>query len=736
MRKTTKKKKIVKEKWSDKNSKKIDTSESCTSNSTESSVSKDDDDAESNITVNKNEKDLPRPFIFPKESLNLSDRPIRAAAATAQAISEAQQEFLEIEPPPEFKRNKHGQIEVLVDKPVKPRKYIKRAKAVTQDLNPECNDKEATVYCEETMQQNVEDLVETFKNQYLSMVHRMQTPIFIKNVEHQLKKEKHRRDQLAKRVGQLQAQVETLVQESLEMLKYSLKELGIDAISPPEFIEKAKEIVCTHNELQKKKLKLEHEVSKLQEEQEMLMKEKEKQLYGSLTKAKSSINITDQDMVRFVQNEINNCVQQESTKLSENKPLDVTLTKVDDIEASAYPDDNNNDHDNDPFTLSKVTKHEETFQKPAFHETEQNVSSNANEFECKVDNIISYELSSGVLNSIGETSINWQRNKSFDYFNTLPSRFIEPPNFNLAVMNHINKEIERSMRRSDIINLPTTSTSAPYLHSSNKWPVTSSQCSSDLFSSTNSSSTSAITNQMSSMDSVSRLAKIIEDSVRGTQDETQKKVNNNNNNTTKFTNNKCKTKIAAVKNEDFGMEGLASRLETCVSREKHDINFTGEKSNKRKLDERNEIVLNSGPERNTVGGNPPRDETLQWQQEITTGFDRLVALASEVDKRRRSDDAPPVKMVAVIPKDQQQHDHGSRGHPGGHNDQSSREPGGHHDQSSRQPGGEHDQSSRQPGGQHDHGSRGQPGDKLPERHFKKKYFDQEFQKRQQQNQFK
>ena len=57
---------------------------------------------------------------------------------------------------------------------------------------------------------------------------------------------------------------------------------------------------------------------------------------------------------------------------------------------------------------------------------------------------------------------------------------------------------------------------------------------------------------MSSMDSVSRLAKIIEDSVRGTQDETQKKVNNNNNNTTKFTNNKCKTKIAAVKNEDFG----------------------------------------------------------------------------------------------------------------------------------------------------------------------------------------
>merc|ERR1712098_949309 len=36
---------------------------------------------------------------------------------------------------------------------------------------------------------------------------------------------------------------------------------------------------------------------------------------------------------------------------------------------------------------------------------------------------------------------------------------------------------------------------------------------------------------------------------------------------------------------------------------------------------------------------PSGDESLELQQEITSGFDRLVALGSEVDKRRKSGDA-------------------------------------------------------------------------------------------------
>ena len=67
---------------------------------------------------------------------------------------------------------------------------------------------------------------------------------------------------------------------------------------------------------------------------------------------------------------------------------------------------------------------------------------------------------------------------------------------------------------------------------------------------------------------------------------------------------------------------------------------------------------------------------------IDQGFDRLVELANEVDKRRQSSrEAAPVRTVEVVSSS----------------------------------------------------SSTSSGDKLPERHFKKKYFDQEYRKLQKQN---
>ena len=63
--------------------------------------------------------------------------PRRAAAATAQAISEAQQVYESTELPPEYKRNKAGQIEMLGDSPVKPRKYRVGRRAVKATLDSE-----------------------------------------------------------------------------------------------------------------------------------------------------------------------------------------------------------------------------------------------------------------------------------------------------------------------------------------------------------------------------------------------------------------------------------------------------------------------------------------------------------------------------------------------------------------------------------------------------------------------
>ena len=96
-------------------------------------------------------------------------------------------------------------------------------------------------------------MMESFKTQFLTMLDTMQDPLFRRNVEKQLTREQRRHEELALRAGQLESQIEVLVQESLEMLKFVLKELGIEVQTPSEFIEKAKEIVCNHNDLQSKR---------------------------------------------------------------------------------------------------------------------------------------------------------------------------------------------------------------------------------------------------------------------------------------------------------------------------------------------------------------------------------------------------------------------------------------------------------------------------------------------------
>ena len=164
----------------------------------------------------------------------LSDRPFRAAAATAQAISEAQQEILALEPPPLVKRNRQGQIEVLVEKPVRPRKelirnieevltrphsnksnhrlyflifekrvpqYTRRVKTVA-DSGQEASPGPAGPAHTET---RLSGLLEGLRAQYLAMLANMQQPAFLHTLSLQLAVERSRHSQLQHRAEQLQA---------------------------------------------------------------------------------------------------------------------------------------------------------------------------------------------------------------------------------------------------------------------------------------------------------------------------------------------------------------------------------------------------------------------------------------------------------------------------------------------------------------------------------------------------
>ena len=487
-------------------------------------------------------------------SLNLSDRPIRAAAATAQAISEVQQEFLSLEPPPEFKRNRRGEIEVLVDKPTKPRKYARRAKLVHTPSTESEKDVD-----EEEISKYVSEMMERFKTQFLSMLSTMQDPIFRRNVEIQIIREQRRHEELARRVGQLESQVKVLVQESLEMLKFVLKLLGIEASNPSEFIEKAKEIVCNHNELQNKRLAIETEVLQLQEEQSLILKEKEKQLMEGVLPHRASLHLSEEETLRLVQSELAACVS--------SQVVDVTLTRV------------HTDNDNNNNNCQDLRK---------FHTSKFGLEDTKNETK---DNI---ELQNG-SESVGEkTEIGASVGLS-----------------NSAVLSHINREIERNMRRTDVFP----------------------------------SFPQAISSTVSA-----RLEKVIEDSVRGSSPSPA--------------NTPGQDGTAATGNN----EGLASRLETCDVTKDATIKESDGKC----------VLL-----KRKRSPSPERvDERVRWQEEISTGFDRLVALASEADLRRRSvdtnSDLSQSNVVTVS------------------SSPSSTE------------------ASQLP-----------PGEKLPERHFKKRYFDQE-----------
>ena len=139
--------------------------------------------------------------------------------------------------------------------------------------------------------------------------------------------EKKRNAELQKREKQLKAQIDNLITDSLGLLKTRLKELGIQAKTPPEFIEKAKGIVSSHHELQKNKLSLEREIRQLETERDTLIASKEQELIEKYAKERKDLHPS----------KIRECVKRELEMTTNgmsaavapllNKLSDVTFTK-------------------------------------------------------------------------------------------------------------------------------------------------------------------------------------------------------------------------------------------------------------------------------------------------------------------------------------------------------------------------------------------------------------------------
>ena len=84
--------------------------------------------------------------------------------------------------------------------------------------------------------------------------------------------------------------LESMKKDSLGLLMARLRELGISANTQTDFIEKAKGIVCNHNDIQKKKGGLEAEIRRLELDQENIITKKEKEILDAVLAQRSGVN--------------------------------------------------------------------------------------------------------------------------------------------------------------------------------------------------------------------------------------------------------------------------------------------------------------------------------------------------------------------------------------------------------------------------------------------------------------
>ena len=104
-------------------------------------------------------------------------------------------------------------------------------------------------------------LLQVYQAQMMAAIAQFQNPEYKQNVQHQIREEQEKKNSLTSEAAQLEKQVEHLIHESLALLKLRMAELGIEADSPAELLNKAQEIFLRRRELESKSADLQQQVN-------------------------------------------------------------------------------------------------------------------------------------------------------------------------------------------------------------------------------------------------------------------------------------------------------------------------------------------------------------------------------------------------------------------------------------------------------------------------------------------
>jgi len=231
-------------------------------------------------------------------------RPCRSAALISQAISEAQQEYEAIEPPPlppiaKKKLSKRIQnilpelaelqdlsIQRCIESNSSPHvpqgcigenlSKIPPSNILHQQMLPSDNP------ASHRIETSLNHLIQGMKRDYMVFMERVKSNQYSGRIKREIAVELDRKRILTNRKLTLENQINKLSNEGLDILKQGMLLLEMEAETPREFISKAKQIVSKHTKLERKTRHLEEEIAELEGEQPQLCRLKEQQLLAEL----------------------------------------------------------------------------------------------------------------------------------------------------------------------------------------------------------------------------------------------------------------------------------------------------------------------------------------------------------------------------------------------------------------------------------------------------------------------
>ncbi|XP_055387749.1 histone-lysine N-methyltransferase, H3 lysine-79 specific isoform X2 [Condylostylus longicornis] len=140
-------------------------------------------------------------------------------------------------------------------------------------------------------------LLENFRAQYMAVLEQMKSSSYKKSINDEIKKEQDHKEILKNRINQLDKQIKVLIEDSVNLLKARMNELGISMTSQNDLLAKAKEIVGRHKELQLTTAKLTNQVNKIEQEQRILIENNLRALmFKSKLKGTNGLHLPNNDI--------------------------------------------------------------------------------------------------------------------------------------------------------------------------------------------------------------------------------------------------------------------------------------------------------------------------------------------------------------------------------------------------------------------------------------------------------